>query len=321
MAKHKDNETAFAGAPSSAAADTAAEIAATPTAGEATATKGKPESNPENKTENKTENKPSTLKEVASASDIPLAPGTPAVAKPAKAIASPDAPKDAPATEKKASADTAATVDAPAAEKANIVAIAESSSPRSRRFALMAASLSLAAALGALAGSLVAGGLARQSPAIFQTAAAAPEAATAESQRMLVALASDISALRSSLDTGSQNASAQIAKVAERLDRIEKRVASAAAPETTGAVANARPAAAAEPLSPPRPPAAERPPIDGWVLRDIYDGRALVESRFGGLYEIGPGAMLPGVGRVETIRRQDGRWVVVTSRGIITANR
>jgi hypothetical protein len=319
MAKHKDNETALTGAPSSATADAAAEIAATPPAGEADATKGKIES----KTESKSESKPGTLKEVSSTNDIPLAPGTHSVEKPAKAIAPPDAPKDAPATEKKASAgtaDSAAAKDAPAAEKANIVAIAESSSPRSRRFALMAASLSLAAALGALAGSLVAVGLARQSPAIFQTAAAAPEAATAESQRMLVALASDISALRSSLDAGSQNASAQIAKVAERLDRIEKRVAStAAAPETTGSVTNARAAAASEP--PSRPAATERSPIDGWVLRDIYDGRALVESRFGNLYEIGPGAMLPGVGRVETIRRQDGRWVVVTSRGIIAASR
>jgi hypothetical protein len=316
MAKQKDNETALAGAPSSTTADATAAIAATPPAGEANATKGKPES----KLESKTETKPATLKEVSSVNDIPLAPGPLSVDKPAKAIASPDAPKDAPAPEKKASAGTAAAKDAAAAEKANIVAIAESASPRSRRFALMAASLSLAAALGALAGSLVAVGLARQSPAIFQTAAAAPEAATAESQRMLVALASDISALRSSLDAGSQNASAQIAKVAERLDRIEKRVAStAAAPETTGSVANARAAAASEP--PSRPAATERSPIDGWVLRDIYDGRALVESRFGNLYEIGPGAMLPGVGRVETIRRQDGRWVVVTSRGIITANR
>jgi hypothetical protein len=28
---------------------------------------------------------------------------------------------------------------------------------------------------------------------------------------------------------------------------------------------------------------------------------------------------LPGLGRIENIRRQDGRWVVVTSKGLILA--
>ena len=31
------------------------------------------------------------------------------------------------------------------------------------------------------------------------------------------------------------------------------------------------------------------------------------------------GDSLPGLGRIETIRRQDGRWVVVTSRGLIVS--
>jgi hypothetical protein len=61
--------------------------------------------------------------------------------------------------------------------------------------------------------------------------------------------------------------------------------------------------------------------VTGWVLRDIYRGRALVESRYAGVFEVGPGSMLPGVGRVETIKRQDGKWVVVTPKGIITSMR
>jgi hypothetical protein len=45
----------------------------------------------------------------------------------------------------------------------------------------------------------------------------------------------------------------------------------------------------------------------------------VVENERMGVFEVVPGANLPGLGRVETIRRQDGRWVVVTSRGLIVA--
>jgi len=54
------------------------------------------------------------------------------------------------------------------------------------------------------------------------------------------------------------------------------------------------------------------------VLRDVYDGGAVVEGR-SGTYEVYAGDPIPGVGRVDAIRRQDGRWVVVTSRGLIVA--
>ena len=65
----------------------------------------------------------------------------------------------------------------------------------------------------------------------------------------------------------------------------------------------------------------QRPPlVAGWVLRDIFDGRAVIESR-DGLYEVGPGSNIPGLGRIETIKRQDGRWVVVTPRGLIVSSR
>jgi hypothetical protein len=64
--------------------------------------------------------------------------------------------------------------------------------------------------------------------------------------------------------------------------------------------------------------AAEKPPIvDGWVLTSVgRRGNAIVASR-GGFYEVYPGDPLPGVGRVQDIRYQDGRWVVVTPKGLI----
>jgi hypothetical protein len=39
------------------------------------------------------------------------------------------------------------------------------------------------------------------------------------------------------------------------------------------------------------------------------------------MVEVAPGDMLPGLGRIEAIRRQDGRWVVITSRGMIVSMR
>jgi hypothetical protein len=60
------------------------------------------------------------------------------------------------------------------------------------------------------------------------------------------------------------------------------------------------------------------PTLEDWVLRDIAYGGALIDGRRG-TYEVYAGDMIPGLGRVDAIRRQDGRWVVVTSRGLIVA--
>jgi hypothetical protein len=208
---------------------------------------------------------------------------------------------------------------ASAAQKPATASSTDPSSARARRFAVLAASIALVAALGAFAGALGAAGIARLSPASNDVASSS-RAIGADNQRALQALTADITALKANLDTGAKNANAQVTQIADRLDRIERRTAAAA--DTTGSTAPTRAAAAAVPEARlPPSPTADRQIIDGWVLRDIYDGRALVESRFGGLYEIVPGANLPGVGRVETIRRQEGRWVVVTSRGIIASYR
>jgi len=53
----------------------------------------------------------------------------------------------------------------------------------------------------------------------------------------------------------------------------------------------------------------------------VQNGRALVESRYGGIFDVGAGSVLPGVGRVETVKRQGGQWIVITERGLITSGR
>ena len=57
-------------------------------------------------------------------------------------------------------------------------------------------------------------------------------------------------------------------------------------------------------------------PYRAFVLRDIEDGRAVVEGARG-LEEVGPGDVLPGGARVERIEKRGANWVVLTDRGAI----
>ncbi|WP_455965408.1 hypothetical protein [Methylorubrum aminovorans] len=58
--------------------------------------------------------------------------------------------------------------------------------------------------------------------------------------------------------------------------------------------------------------------LEGWALRDVYDGVAILEDRRRRLVEVGRGDAVPGIGRVEAIERRGRQWVVVTRQGIIT---
>jgi hypothetical protein len=58
------------------------------------------------------------------------------------------------------------------------------------------------------------------------------------------------------------------------------------------------------------------PIVEGWVVRDVSRGAAVLESKHG-FYEVYAGDPVPGLGRVDAIRKQDGRWVVVTTKGLV----
>jgi hypothetical protein len=223
---------------------------------------------------------------------------------------------------------------APAVKMAEPSAPAKIASVQTNRFPLLAACVALAAALGAVAGSLGAWGVGHASSGTeTQTAGISREV-----HDTLAKINSDIAALKTGLDTASRQAGMQFGKISERFDRteralnepgvklaalsdsvarIERRMATATAPapEVTGSIADNRPAAPPETKEAPKPAI-----LEGWVIRDIYRGRALVESR-NGLFEIAPGSNLPGIGRVGTITQQNGRWVVVTPKGLIVSMR
>ena len=204
-----------------------------------------------------------------------------------------------------------------------------------RRYALLAASITIAMVLGGLIGSASTYSLTAQK--------VDPVEPTRALQTALTQVTKDFAALKTSVEASNKAAGTQIAKINERFDRsekaqaepaariaaltegvarIEKRLASttasaapvaAASHDITGSIPDR--AAAMAPKDQSRPAK-----LEGWVVREVYRGRALVENR-NELYEVEPGADLPGAGRVQTITRQDGRWVVITQKGLIASVR
>jgi hypothetical protein len=186
---------------------------------------------------------------------------------------------------------------------------------RHKRNALLAASVAIAAALGAIVGAVASGGFA--APA--RTDVAGLEE-TKAMQQSIARLGKEITTLKTSIEAVNKSAYTQIAKISERFDR-------AASAEITGSISAPQ---TATPLPTPRPaprvaavqtqPPARPPVVQDWSIRDARDGYVYVEGH-GDIYQVVPGAPLPGLGAVESVKRQDGRWVVLTRKGIIVSIR
>lgn len=186
--------------------------------------------------------------------------------------------------------------------------------PRHQRNALLAASVAIAAALGVVLGAVASGGIA--APA--RTDVAALENSKAM-QQSIARLDQEITALKSSLEAANKSAHSQVAKITERLNRDSAEITgSIAAPQTVTPLPTPRPT--------PRMAAVETQPsmralvVQGWSIRDARDGYVYVEGH-GDIYQVVAGAPLPGLGAVESVKRQDGRWVVTTPKGIIVSMR
>lgn len=57
--------------------------------------------------------------------------------------------------------------------------------------------------------------------------------------------------------------------------------------------------------------------IEGWTLREVVNGTAVIEGP-NGVWKVTPGQTVPGVGRVDSIVRWGNRLVVATTRGLIS---
>jgi hypothetical protein len=219
-----------------------------------------------------------------------------------------------------------------------------------RRFAAIAAMLLLAVIAGAAGGAFATIGMSH----LTEAASASPPNTTAL-DASVARIDADIMALKAGLEQTTKAGLTQFNKTSDRLERIEKAqaepnaklarlgeavdklraapVASAPAAvatttpkDVTGTVTaptGAQPLPQASPTTAaagttPKTEVGRLPTVDGWVLRDVSHGSALIEGRTG-LYEVFAGDPVPGLGRVEAIRKQDGRWVVVTPKGLIVA--
>ena len=213
-----------------------------------------------------------------------------------------------------------------------------------RRLSAMVAVVAIAASVGAISGALATAGMMH-----FAAPAPAQVADTSALDASVARIDADLVALKANVEHTSKTGLGQFNRANDRLDKLEKaqaepmaRIAklsetvdklratppaapaqaAAAAParETTGSIAPTQVATAAAAPAPaaPKTEVGRLPTVEGWRLRDVANGGALIEGR-GGLYEVYAGDPIPGVGRVDAIRRQDGRWVVVTSKGLIVA--
>ena len=212
-----------------------------------------------------------------------------------------------------------------------------------RRMSAMAAVVALATVAGAVGGALATTGFG------YVMGGSSAVANTSALESSMARIDADIQSLKMGLDHTSKMGMSQFNKTSDRLEKVEKAQAEPAAKlaklseaveklrtaPAPAVVAAATPAATKDvtgSVSPPVTPAAAAPvptpaamsevarlpTVEGWVIRDVGRGGALIESRRG-LFEVYAGDSIPGLGHVDAIRRQDGKWVVVTSKGLIVA--
>jgi ketosteroid isomerase-like protein len=198
--------------------------------------------------------------------------------------------------------------------------------PRAARFA---AAFALAIGGGAAIGA---------AGSFWLSGKASPDASIAFNERdqlraSIEHLNSELTTLRGTVEGTGRTANTQVVRLTERVDRVERAQAEPAAKiaklgeaveridrrthdlPDLGPIPEGR-------IAPPTPikEISRLSVVPGWVLQSVFDGAALIQGRIG-VIEVEVGDPLPGGGRVEAIRRQEGRWVVVTSKGLIVAAR
>jgi hypothetical protein len=150
-------------------------------------------------------------------------------------------------------------------------------------------------------------------------------------------LGAGIERVQGSADQNHRELVAKLTQLVDRLERVERPAAAAAAPAATQPVAQQTAAAPAKPAAKPVPqPAPDGKPkaalkqsateakpggdakgIANWTVREVLNGTAVLQGPRG-LVEVGPGDTIPGIGQVQAIMRSGRRWVVATTKGVIT---
>jgi hypothetical protein len=162
----------------------------------------------------------------------------------------------------------------------------------------------------------------------------------AQLRKQVSSVSENLDGLRTAVDQSSKATNDRFGRFAENLDRIERVsssstvkldklaqaqaqaptpvasqpqqpmpvMASVTAPEITGSVV------------PSERMAAPRKVIKGWSVRQAYEGVAILQSPKG-VIEAVLGQQVPGLGRIEEIRSENGRLVVEASGGVVYSSR
>ena len=181
-------------------------------------------------------------------------------------------------------------------------------SRRIRRRAALAATVLFAAGLGAAIGGVAM----RPAPLPPPKPDTAALEHTRTLERTVARLSKELATVKGNLEIAARDNRVQLAKLNEKLVEHSAEITSSISkPVTVPAVPPEKPQAVA-PIPTPRPAL-----IAGWSVVEAQNGRALLASR-GELFEVRPGIPLPGLGRIEEIRREGDKWVVLTTKGLIT---
>jgi hypothetical protein len=217
-----------------------------------------------------------------------------------------------------------------------------------RNLLATAAMLALAVVAGAIGGALATTGLIRVADA------AATQPVNSALEASIARIDAEIVVLKAGLDHANKSGVTQFNKTNDRLDRIEKAqvepaarlarlaeavdklrstaptvpaaaaaagappkdVTGSVAPQAVAAVTPSVPVASRPTEAPPKPEVSRLPTLEGWSLREVGYGGALIQNRRG-TFEVYPGDYVSGLGRIDAVRKQDGQWVVVTSKGLV----
>ena len=154
--------------------------------------------------------------------------------------------------------------------------------------------------------------------------------AMSQLRRTVATLSSDVTATRTAFDAANRATSDRFGRLVQSVERVERdqslsatkvehmaegrpqvaqTVAAVSSPEITGTI---------QPQ--PRPPIARREIIQGWRVRRAYEGVAILEGP-AGVVEVAQGQDVPNLGRIEEIKNENGRWQILTSKGIVLSAR
>jgi hypothetical protein len=164
----------------------------------------------------------------------------------------------------------------------------------------------------------------------------------AQLRKQLSGVTENLDGLRTAVDLSSKATNDRFGRFADNLDRIERVGSSstakldrlAQAQASTPVAPQSQPPAQAMPMmasaasapeitgsvSSPEPASAPRKAVKGWAVRQAYEGIAILQGP-NGVVEAILGQQVPGLGRIEEIRSENGRLVVLSSGGAVYSAR